>query len=325
MARRLSLDERMSSLRRLRELGPSPEAVGELRSALRDKSNLIVATAAAVVGDEKYVELAADLIAAFERFMVDPVKTDKLCRAKIAIVEGLDKLEDETPDVFVRALKHVQLEPVWGGQQDTAAPLRAAAIIALARMGYRAFLPLLIDALIDPQKEVRIAAAQALGDHGTEAATLLLRLKARVGDDEPDVISECLFGLLSASPKDGLPFVAEFLDSGDLSTREAALLALGRSRLVEAFDALKSFGQKHPIGSTDTIHMAMAMLRLPIANDFLLETVAGASEKNALSALSALWIYRYDPTLRERITEAVHRSGRQALRARLERDAESDG
>ena len=145
--------------------------------------------------------------------MVDPETTDKLCRAKIATVEALDKLEHEGPDVFLRAARHVQYEPVFGGREDTAGALRAAAIIALARMGYRSLLPLLIDGLVDSKKEVRIAAAQALGDHGTEAATLLLRLKARVGDGDPDVISECLFGLLSAAPKESLPLVAEFLDS----------------------------------------------------------------------------------------------------------------
>jgi hypothetical protein len=323
MAKRLSLDEKLSSVRRLRELGPSPRTTAELRSALHDRSNLVVAMAAGVAGDQKCVELVTDLEAAFDRFMVDPATTDKLCRAKNAIVQGLDQLEHESPDVFLRAFRHVQFEPVFGGREDMAGTLRAAAIVALARMGYRALLPLLIDALIDPKKEVRIAAAQALGDQGSEAATLLLRLKARVGDNEADVVSECLLGLLSASPKESLAFVAEFLNSGDTAASEAAMMALGRSRLAEGFDLLKAFAQKHPIGSHDTMYMAIAMLRLPVANEFLLEIVATGPEKNAMLALAALWIYRYDPNLRERIVEAVDRSARPTLRARLEREADS--
>jgi hypothetical protein len=323
MAKRLSLDEKLSSIRRVRERGPSPDAMNTLGLALRDKSNLVVAVAAAVAGELKFVDLAKDLAAAFERFMVDPDKTDKLCRAKIAIVEGLDKLEHEGPEIFLNALKHVQFEPVWGGQEDSAAPLRAAAIIALARIGYHAFLPLLIDAVVDPQKDGRIAAVQALGDHGTEAAGLLLRLKARVGDIEADVVSECLLGLLSASPKESLPFVAEFLESAAEATTEAAIMALGRSRLPEAFDLLRSFGQKHPIATNDTIYLAIAMLRLPAANEFLLETIATGPEKCASSALSALWIYRHDPNLRQRINQAVQLSSSSTLRARVAHDAEA--
>jgi HEAT repeat protein len=323
MAKRLSLDEKLASVRRLRELGPSPEATAELRAALRDRSNLVVAIAASVASDQKCVELVTDLETAFDRFMVDPAMTDKLCRAKNAIVQGLDQLEHESPDVFLRAFRHVQFEPVFGGREDMAASLRAAAIVGLARLGHRSLLPLLIDALVDPKKEVILAGAQALGDQGTEAATLLLRLKARAGDNEPDVVSECLFALLSASPKESLTFVAEFLDSRDTATSEAAMMALGRSRLEEGFDLLKAFAQKHPIGSHDTLYMAMAMLRLPVANEFLLEIVAAGPEKNAMLALSALLIYRYDPNLRERIIQAVTRSARPALQARLERDADS--
>src|SRR5262249_23714126 len=158
-----------------------------------------------------------DLETAFERLLVDPVKSDKLCRGKLAIVQALDKLEHERPDIFLSAARHVQFEPVWGGQEDTAAPPRAAAILALARIHSHGLLPLLVDALTDPQKEVRIAAAQALGYLGTESSSLLLRLKARIGDQEPDVISECLSGLLSCSPRENLAFVSEFLDSGDMA------------------------------------------------------------------------------------------------------------
>ena len=100
------------------------------------------------------------------------------------------------------------------------------------------------------------------------------------------------------------------------------MMALGRSRLAEAFDLLKSFGHKHPIGSNDAVYMAMAMLRLPAANEFLLDIVATGPERNASSAFSALWIYRYDSSLRERITHAVQASGRPSLRARLEHNAE---
>ena len=64
------------------------------------------------------------------------------------------------------------------GHRRTPAP---AALLALARIDVDGLLTLLVDALADPQKDVRIAAAQALGYHGSESAGLILRLKAQPG------------------------------------------------------------------------------------------------------------------------------------------------
>ena len=146
---------------------------------------------------------------------------------------------------------------------------------------------------------------------------MLLRLKARMGDKEPDVVSECLSGLLTCSPKENLPFVSQFLDSIDTTIREAAILALGRSRLPEAFELLKTSLQQHPIGLNEEIFLAMAMLRLPVATEFLLEVVATEGETFASGALSALMIYRYDLALRDRIDEAVRKNGSRDLLAKL--------
>src|SRR3954452_8007548 len=192
MAGRQSLDDKLAALRELRGQALTPEQKIELRKRIGDRSNLVVAAAAAIAGENTLVELVKDLEAAFDRFLVNPLKDDKLCRAKIAVVQALDKMEHQDPDVFLKAASHVQLEPVWGGTEDSAPPLRAAAVIALARTEGSRSLPVLVDALADPAKDVRIAAALALGAVGTEAAGLILRLKVRVGDIDPDVFSECL-------------------------------------------------------------------------------------------------------------------------------------
>ena len=324
MAKRLSLEEKLSAVRRLRDLEPSPQRTTDLRAALRDKSNIIIAAAAAIAGDQGEVDLSAELEAAFERCLVDPLANDKLCRGKIAVIQALDKLEHERTDVFLCAASHVQREPVFGGSEDTAAHLRAAAILALTRLDYHSLLPLLIDSLTDAQKEVRIASAQALGLHGSESAGLLLRLKARIGDKEPDVLSECLSGLLTCSPRESMPFVAQFLDSDDDGISGAAILALGRSRLPESFDLLKEALRRLPVGLNEEIFLAMAMLRLAAATEFLLAAVATEGEQTASAALSALMIYRYDPTLRGRVADAVRKSGSRALRAKLEQGSGQD-
>jgi hypothetical protein len=325
MGIRLSLEDKLAAVRRIREQPPSAERTAELRRGLGDRSNLVVAAGASIVGEQRDVELSTELEAAFDRFLVHPQKDDKLCRAKVAVIQALDKLEHERPEVFRKAARHVQLEPVWGGQADSAVPLRAAAIIALARIGGPEDLPLLVDSLTDPEKDVRIAAAQALACFGTEAAGLLLRFKVRIGDKEPEVLSECFSGLLTIDPRENLPFVSGFVEPGNPARCEAAVLALGKSRLPEALDALTSFWkQAVSTGLREQVLLAIAMLRLPAAIDYLLEVVASDSEKDAIAALFALKIHNYDPRLRQRIAELVRKKGSRPLQARFDRDFRPD-
>jgi HEAT repeat protein len=326
MPGRLSVEEKLAAIRRVREEPASPAHVAELRRALADKSSLVVAASASIVGERGNVELSADLEAAFDRFLVDPLKHDKLCRAKLAAIQALDKLEHQRPEIFRKAARHVQLEPVWGGEVDTAAPLRSAALIALARTGGSEDLPLLVDSLADPEKEVRIAAASALPCFATEASGLLLRLKIRLGDGEPEVLSECFSGLLAIDARDNLPFVAEFIQAAEPARCEAAVMALGKSRLPEACGALTlAWTQATSIGLREQILLAIAMLRLPAAIDFLIEVLRSDSERDAIAALFALKIHNYDPRLRQRIAEIVGKTGSRDLQSRFERDFPSDG
>jgi hypothetical protein len=324
MATRSSVDDKLAALRQLRGQSLTPEQKTELRKRIGDRSNLVVA-AAAIVGENTLVELARDLEAAFERFLVNPLKDDKLCRAKIAIVQALDKMEHQDPDVFLKAATYVQLEPVWGGSEDSAPPLRAAAVIALSRTEGSRSLPLLVDALADPAKDVRIAAALALGGLGTESAGLILRLKVRVGDHDPDVLSECLGGLLAVDSKPYLAIVTEFLEPTDAARCEAAALALGKSRLPEALDPLKACLERcYSEAMRKPILLAIAIPRRPAAIDYLVELIASESEAIAIAALSALKIYKHDPQLRARIAPLVQARESRTLQSRFDHDFRSD-
>src|SRR3954462_6444766 len=123
MAAHRSLDDKLAALRALRGQALTDEQVAELRKRIGDRSNLVVAAAATIAGENTLVELARDLEAAFDRFLVNPVKDAKLCRAKVAVVEALDRMEHQDPVVFLKAARHVQFEPVWGGTEDSAPPL----------------------------------------------------------------------------------------------------------------------------------------------------------------------------------------------------------
>jgi hypothetical protein len=321
MAARESLDDKLAAIRALRGQDLTPEQKAELKKRIGDRSNLVVAAAAAIAGENSFVEMARDLEAAFDRFLVNPLKDDKLCRAKIAVIQALDGMEHPEPDVFLKAARHVQFEPVWGGTEDSAPPLRAAALVALARAEGPRSLPMLVDAMADPAKDVRIASAVALAAVGSEGAGLVLRLKVRVGDKDPDVLSECLGGLLAVDSNGNLPLVTEFLDPSDPAMCEAAAMALGKSRLPEALDSLKECCRRcHSAELRQHILLAVAILRRPAANDYLMELVASDSESDAIAALSALRIFKEDLRLRERIAGFVHERGSSTLQAVFDRD-----
>jgi HEAT repeat protein len=316
MARARSLEERLAKVRRLRGMAPSPAVLAELRAALDDPLNVVAAEAAAFVGSAQLMDLAPTLVAAFDHFLLNPLKSDKQCRAKIAIAEALNQLEFTEEDVFWRGARYMQLEPIWGSHQDTAAPLRVTCTFALVRLRAHGAMPLVVDLLNDPEKIARVGAAQALAYAESEAAALLLRLKARIGDREPDVIAECFAGLVKMALAEGVAFVSEFLDSDDVGVQEAAILALGDSRRPEAFEILKTFWDRQvDVQVQETVLMALALLRLPAAVDFLLALVSEGRRSVAEAAVSALALQRHDARVRERTAAAVAASGQNALQA----------
>jgi HEAT repeat protein len=321
VAKARAVDAKLSRLRALRGEPITAAQIAELRGLIGDKSNLVVAETAEIVGERMLTDLAPKLVAAFPRFMIDPFNTDKLCRAKIAIVDALHKIEFDAEDLFRAALRHVQMEPRWGGSDDTAAPLRGGAAFALVRLNPRDLIILLADLLADEEKVARTAAARALGASGSLAAIPLLRLKARVGDAEPEVIAECLNALVSADAAASVPFVGQFLESSSEEIAEGAALALGESRRSDALEILKRHWPKTRPGSLQNVLLlAIAITRLPAGVDFLLEVLAAADESAGPAALSALAIQRHNPALRDRVADIVAQKRDAELRKRFDKE-----
>ena len=316
MAGRASLEDKLAAIRTLRGQVLTADQRDELRRWIGDRSNLVVAAAAVLAGENMLTEMVGTLESAFERFLINPLKDDKLCRAKLAVIQTLDRMEHPRADVFLKAANHVQFEPIWGGSEDSAPPLRAAALVALARVEGSGCLPLLVDSLADPARDVRVAAAVALGAIGTEAAGLVLRLKVRVGDKDPDVLSECLLGLLTIGPTANLPIVAGFLTPSNAVSCEAAALALGKSRLPEALAPLRECWPRcFDPELRQHVLLAIAILRRPAAIDHLIEVVTTEADSTAIHALAALRISKDDPKLRERIERIVRDRNSPPLRA----------
>jgi HEAT repeat protein len=305
MPAKRSLEDTLAALRILREDATADASRLELKRVLATAEAPAVAKAAAIAGESGLADLVPDLVAAFDRGLANPLKADPGCVGKTAIVAALDRLEHDEPDVYTRGIRHVQMEPVFGGRVDTAVDLRGACALALARRNDKDALVTLGDLLADREAPARIAAARALAVLGREEGVALLRMKALLGD-EPRVLSECLAAALRLDPRRSLELAGAFLDRKEPEVAEAAALALGESRAAGALGVLREWlGRTVDKDLRRAGFLALAMLRREDAFDFLLEIVREGTAAAAREAVAALAAQRGDASLEQRVRAAA--------------------
>lgn len=321
-----AFEEKIREVEQLRS-APGAAAQAKLAKALGNRNNYLVSKAAAVVADLQLAGLIPDLIAAFDRFLQDAVKTDTQCWAKIAIAKALRNLGHRDAAVFTRGIEHIQMEPVYGGRQDTAGPVRSACALALVDCQLDDFeiLGRLADLLLDLEASVRVDAALAIAQLGSPGGTLLLRLKARVGDSEPEVTGQCLFSLLSLGASDAVTFVGRFLDHADPQVRIEAAAALGAGRDPEALALLTARyrGERDP-ELRHAIVTAAGASPIPVAADFLLGVIAEGDENLALAAIEALAASRFRNESRGKAEAAVRARKIAALQGQFSQRFKND-
>jgi len=316
-----AIEQALDAIREF-DAGPlPPEAVKTLRQALRASRNRIVAQAAKLVARHRVSECVEDLIVAFDRLMQQPEKTDKGCVGKLAIVDALNEVEHADPEVYLRGIRHVQMEPAFGPPEDTAANLRGNCALALAAMGYPETVFELVALAMDREVQARRAAIKALAYLGTRECELLLRMKALAGDTEPDVTGECLAGLMHVAPDRSLDFVEAFLGHADLVVAEGAALAIGESHLSEAFGVLHGHWQREVDPDfRQMLLLPMALTRCDAAFDLLIGQVEEGSRALAEYALIALRVFGVQAEHARRIGDAVRQRGDPALTKRYQKE-----
>jgi hypothetical protein len=277
----------------LRGMAPA-EAAPALREGLADRVNLVVAKAATIAAALPAPDLLPDLLTAFDRLFEDPTKRDPQCWGKNAIARALSDLGHTDPAAFVRGATYAQMEAVWGGQADTAGPLRGICLLALPgcpSLERDEVMRYLVDALTEPSPAVRGDTARALAAMQGGDSALLLRLKAKMGDEDPAVMGHVLECLLALERRTALPFVRQFLKSADGVAEEAAL-ALGSSRQEDAADVLlEVWPAAEGESYRQTILRALSLSRQDRAIAFLRELAAGDDRRDAAGARAALDLF----------------------------------
>jgi hypothetical protein len=302
------VEQEIERLNLLRE-APPPEAAQELAKALGDRVNLIVAKAAGIAAERGLAALIPDLLRAFDRLFSNAAQRDPQCWGKNAIARALASLGHCESAPYVRGVRHVQPEPVWGGQADTASTLRGTCLLALAAcpdIRREDVLRLVVDAIADPSDPVRVEAARALAQMGGEEGALLLRLKARVGDQAPQVTGQVFDALLALEREDAVEFVAGFLSHREQATRAEAALSLGSSRLAGAVEALIECWEKTRDPDLGQAALrGLAVSRSERALGFLLDLVRDARVRDACAAIEALSVLRGSEEIRQRVNAAA--------------------
>jgi hypothetical protein len=311
-------DEQMAALEALRGRELDTDAVALIKKSLANRSNLLVAKAARLAEDGGLANLAPELAAAYDRFFVNAEKSDPQCWAKNALSRALAKLECRDKDVFLRGLRHHQMEPTWGGRSDSAGTLRANcahALVACNGLDNQELLILLLEPLVDKDKSVRVEAVRAFAQLG-EMAVAVLRLRALIPGEDPEVLGQCFAALLAIERDAAVPFVAGFLEQGDDPAGEAAF-ALAEMRnpaaLAVLFDRQKGITDEWFGG---VLLSAIALTRLPEAIEFLLGMIE-SEEREAPAAIEALSRVASGEELKARLERAVRATGSERLEKAL--------
>jgi HEAT repeat protein len=312
MAGKRKFEEHIAALDALRQQ-PHEARVAALRKELEHRNNFVVGKAANLVREFQLAQLIPELLVAFDRFFDDPIKTDPQCWAKNAIGRALAAFEHQDAAVYLRGMRHIQLEPVWGGSSDSAATLRAECAVALVQcrsLPDAELLARLVDLFGDKEKSARAAAAQAIAQVGSLSSALLLRLKAIVGNDEPEVLGACYTGILRLEGPRAIPWIGGFLDSSDDPAAEAALAIAGTHSLA-GFETLRArVAEEADPWFRSVLLSAIALTRQDAAMEFLFDQVRTESLQ-AEAAIEAILRAMPSAEITKRLEEVV--AGNQRL------------
>ncbi len=278
----------------------------KLQDALLGSNNYLAAQAAAVIAKQQIEELMLELPVAYDYFMDNGTKRDKGCLAKTAIIKALVSLNGYEERMFLDGVRYRQMEPVYGGQADTAADLRSQCLIALLQIGYGDVLFEVVNLLHDEELQCRMTAVSALVAIGNDNAELMLRFKCLAGDDDPKVLDNCFAGLLEINLDRSLSFVAQFIEGEDDVLSESAALALGETSDSQAYTILSDIWQSTVSEKKRTaLMLPIALTRQEAAFEFLFETIRKGPEVYAKAAVDACRIFDYDEDFQRRVRETV--------------------
>jgi hypothetical protein len=175
-----------------------------------------------------------------------------------------------------------------GGSVDTAGTLRGTcASSSAAILTAIASSPISPHSFADKELSVRVNVARAVEQVGADSAALLLRLRAELASDAPELLGACYSGVLALEGLAAIPWAARFLPPADDAAAEAAM-AITQTHTLEAFQLLRTtFAKARESWFRTAVLSAVALTRQQQATDWLLELFAN-EQRHAADAHEAL-------------------------------------
>jgi hypothetical protein len=309
------IDQQLADLHQAAEEQSRETLERPLANALGNSHYRVVAAAARICEEKFVYSMETHLKESFRRLIENAVKRDPSCIAKRAIIRALTAIDCADVNFYLDALHYRQMEPVWGGSADTAADIRGFAAMGLANTSYYRAAAELAPMLADPEIQVRRQVIQAVAVLRPEQAEPLLRLKAVMGDAEPEVTSEVFSALVRMEPEESARFVAGFMEADDPLLVESALLALGDSAAPETLEPLITRYEESWIQHEQrrSLIRGIALHRHERALEWLLEQIVEGSLPTAAAIVEALAEFRRNERVRQRLKKSVGQRGETEL------------
>lgn len=198
-----------------------------LYKALNDKSNLVMAAAAAKLAQCPVKDAVPFLVERYWWVAEDGLRRDPGCLARVAMMTALTKLRAvEAASVFFHAIETYQPERTGLGMDDTAIELRTQAAVAVTELRLPGALLALALLLFDDEPRVphapsdrlyvnmatRIAAARCLAVLGDTGAVAVLGVRLKTGSQETaEVLVECMDAIAALDAEAALRVVRPYL------------------------------------------------------------------------------------------------------------------
>ena len=286
------IKEALKAVSALRSAGQTEANLAKLNGLVKGSSGIVIAEAARLASDWFACDLAPELAEAFFRLVDEGLEQDPQCWGKVALLKALHELAHQDAAVYIKGCQTFQLEPVYGGKEDSAVSVRSLAFAALVQLPIidsEKLLITLADLLADPSPKVRAEAARLSISGPADKVAPLLRLKLKLGDSETRVMGACCDAILMLAPiEETLELIKSLLQSGNTALEAEALAALAGSSYPQAVNlAIKAFEKTFDEQLRRIVIMSMAASATAEADIFLL-TLLAKDEPEALWALEAL-------------------------------------
>lgn len=275
MAGRNALAGTLEELAGLKVRPLTKDTAARLKKHIRGGQALVAGKAAKIAAGFQMAELLPDMESAMDRLLSKPA-SDKGCNGIILLAEALNLSGTTNFELIKRMSGHIQFEPVYGGQKDSAARLRGLAACCLANCSeperYYEFARL----SQDDEPEVRLMTIETLGELPGMNSELLLLQKACQSGENQRIVGAAAGALLKLNFERFRDFVKERLQNAQEDFFTETIFSMGEGNRQEPLNLLMELYNFEVLEvRKNEILRALCLSRNDTVRKFILSLVAG--------------------------------------------------